>query len=99
MSNTNTDQIYNGIVLNDADIKKLDDFINTKKSTDGDAFSPKLREMFYFCLDEARKRSNHSYYNIGTEGYRTISIYKNTNGIYVIEHYFESLDSYYLLEN
>jgi hypothetical protein len=79
-------------------INSFDEFIQKQKPTEREAFSPKLYFIYNLLHDKLKKSPPFTYETIGTEGYRTLIMYKNTKGIYVVTLYFNEFESYYLLE-
>ena len=79
-------------------INSFDEFIQNQKPTEREAFSPKLYFTYNLLHSELKESPPFTYKTIGTEGYRTLIMYKNTKGIYVFSLFLNELDSYYLLE-
>lgn len=104
--NNNQDQLFveenqNTVTqknMTQTQINLFDEFIQSKKPTEREAFSPKLYYMYNLIHKKLKKSHPFAYDTIGTEGYRTLIMYKNTKGIYVITLYFDDFESYYVLE-
>jgi GTPase SAR1 family protein len=79
-------------------IDSFNEFILGKSPTVREAFSPKLYFMYNLIHENLKKSDPFTYDTIGTEGFRTLIMYKNTKGIYVITLYFDEFESYYVLE-
>ncbi len=84
--------------MSEQEINSFDEFILNKKPTEREAFSPKLYFMYNLIHEKLKQSPPFTYDVIGTEGYRTLIMYKNKNGIYVIVLYLNDFESYYVLE-
>jgi hypothetical protein len=98
-NNTNDINDINDIIILDSDdILVIESFIlDISHIQDSYIISPKCHRLFNKTLQKMKSLPAFSYKNVGIDGYRTLSIYKNKIGIYYIESYMENLEFYAVL--
>ena len=57
-------------------------------------FSPKLFFLFEMVYDQMKTAPNFTYEIIGADGYTSLAMYKNKNGVYFFSVYFDEIKSY-----
>lgn len=78
----------------------FESFINNNEEDIMDALSPKNYHSYYDTLNEIKASQNGSIISFGTEGFRTLLLYKNKNAIYMFSVFLsEKICSYSLVCN
>lgn len=95
---TNDSNCQNQLDKSNDKINLLESFIKNNNTSYGEPFSPKLNKQYNRAYNEIIAETPFSYRIIGTEGMRTLLLYKNTNAIFFFEIYMDTIESYYVLE-
>ena len=78
-------------------IEFFETFIQNNKNKKQDPLSPKTYDSYNDALNNIRNASSGTCISFGVEGYRTLLLYKNNNGVYMFSIFLDNIICSYSL--